>query len=129
MLSLRWLVLHLQAKACQSDSSAESRKAMSIRIYNEGMSGASAPETSRAQDVARTIGGNRPNQGSGASGEDQVHISSLSESLSTQSVHHSNHVQSLKALYQAGRYHVDAASVSHAVVNNAIQSGATGGKG
>ena len=101
---------------------------MSIRIYNEGLSGASAPETSRTQEISRGGAGNRANQGSGAGGEDQVQISSLSETLSNHAAQRTAHVQNLKALYESGRYQVNAADVSHAIVGAAIQGGTAGSK-
>ena len=98
---------------------------MSIRIYSEGMSGTAASEASRAQEVSRAGDAGKPSTKSTTSGEDQVSISSLSESLAAQGSQHAARVQHLKALYQSGKYAVNAAEVSHAIVNHALKAGQT----
>jgi anti-sigma28 factor (negative regulator of flagellin synthesis) len=101
---------------------------MSIQIYNDGLAGAGASETSRAQETSRVAaGGSKPASGSGAGGEDQVQISSISSSLSAQGSDRAARVQQLAAAYQSGRYEVNATEVSNALVNNALQSGSVEG--
>lgn len=98
---------------------------MSIRIYNDGLAGAAASETSRAQELSRTSSTGRPSSGSTAGGEDQVQISSVSEALSAQASSRAAHVQELAAAYQSGRYQVNSTDVSRAIVNNALGVGNT----
>jgi hypothetical protein len=98
---------------------------MSIRIYNDGLAGAAASETSRAEQLARTAGTGKPGAGTGAVGEDQVQISSLSEAVTAAQTQRSATLQRLAAVYQSGNYQVNSADLSHALVNNALQAGAT----
>jgi anti-sigma28 factor (negative regulator of flagellin synthesis) len=98
---------------------------MSIRIYNDGLAGTAASETSRAQELSRTSTTGGTSSGSTADGEDQVRISSLSEALSAQGSQRAARVQDLAAVYQSGRYQVNSMDVSHAIVNNALQAGST----
>ena len=98
---------------------------MSIRIYNYGLAGTAASETSRAQELSRTSTTGGTSSGSTADGEDQVRISSLSEALSAQGSQRAARVQDLAAVYQSGRYQVNSMDVSHAIVNNALQAGST----
>jgi len=99
---------------------------MSIRIYNDGLAGTAASETSRAQELSRTTTTGRTSSGSSASGEDQVQISSLSEALSAQGSQRTARVQDLAAVYKSGRYQVNSMDVSHAIVNKALQAGSSG---
>lgn len=96
---------------------------MSIRIYNEGLAGAAASDTSRVQELSRPSVGGKPSS-SNASGEDQVQISSLSEGVGAQTAQHAARVQNLKALYESGRYQANSSDVSRALVNHALQAGA-----
>ena len=96
---------------------------MSIRIYNDGLAGAAAAETSRAQELSRTTGTSKSVEGSSASGEDQVQISSLSETLAAQSSQRAARVQDLAGVFQSGRYQVNSVDVSKAIVNQALQAG------
>jgi anti-sigma28 factor (negative regulator of flagellin synthesis) len=98
---------------------------MSIRIYNDGLAGTAASETSRDQELSRTSTTDGTSSGSTADGEDQVRISSLSEALSAQGSQRAARVQDLAAVYQSGRYQVNSMDVSHAIVNNALQAGST----
>jgi len=101
---------------------------MSIQIYNDGLAGTAASETSRAQDVSRAATGGSPSSGSTAGGEDQVQISSLSSALAAQGSQRAAHVQQLAALYQSGRYQVNSMDVSKAMVNNALKAGGAEGE-
>ena len=100
---------------------------MSIRIYNESLSGAAASQTSRADELSRVTGGSRSSQTSAASGEDQVQISSISENIATQAANRAAHVQSLAALYQSGKYQVNYADLAHSLVSNSLQAGGAEG--
>lgn len=96
---------------------------MSIRIYNENLAGTAASQTSNAAEVSRAGGSGKPPRSSGVSGEDQVQISSVSESIATQSSQRAARVQSLAALYQSGKYQVNSNEVAHAMVNSALKAG------
>jgi anti-sigma28 factor (negative regulator of flagellin synthesis) len=97
---------------------------MSIRIYNDGLGGTGAAETSRTQEISRATTGGTTSVGSASSGEDQVQISSLSEALGSQGIQRDARVQQLASIYQSGGYQVNSMDVSRAIVNNALQAGA-----
>jgi anti-sigma28 factor (negative regulator of flagellin synthesis) len=100
---------------------------MSIQIYNDGLAGATSG-VGGAQDISRvSTGGHKPASGSGASGEDQVQISSISSTLSAQGSDRAARVQQLAAAYQSGNYQVNSVDVSKAMVNHALQSGSVEG--
>jgi anti-sigma28 factor (negative regulator of flagellin synthesis) len=101
---------------------------MSIQIYNDGLAGAGASETSRAQELSRTTTGGAPSSGSTAGGEDQVQISSVSSSLSAQGSERAARVQELAAAYQSGQYHVNSLDLSKALVDNALKTGGVEGQ-
>jgi hypothetical protein len=96
---------------------------MSIRIYNDGLAGTAASETSRAQEATRASGSGKSAGGSGAVGEDQVQISSLSEAITAQSSQRAAFVQNLAAVYQSGRYQASPAAVGQALVDQALSAG------
>jgi len=101
---------------------------MSIRIQNEAITGSSASEVSRSEDIARS-GANGGNRVSGADPQnrDRVELSGLSDVLSNaldvSKSQHSEKVRQLAALHASGRYTVDSMRVSHAIVSEAIGSG------
>lgn len=96
---------------------------MSIQIYNDGLAGAGASETSRTQELSRAATAGKPSSAASSSGEDQVQISSLSSSLETQGSQRAARLQQLAAAYQSGQYEVNSMDVSRAIVNNALQAG------
>lgn len=99
---------------------------LQVRIPTENLGNTAASQTSRTAETPRT-----PNtagkSGAAASGEDQVEISSLSESIASASrvdeSQQANRVRQLSALYQSGRYQVDSMNVSRAIVAQALSSG------
>jgi len=100
---------------------------MSIRIQNDGLTGAMAPETSRTQDVVQ-IGNLSTGLSSRiGSASDNVEISSLSGNIADASsalaTAQASRLRQLTQLYQSGRYQVDTSAVSRALVANALQSG------
>jgi anti-sigma28 factor (negative regulator of flagellin synthesis) len=101
---------------------------MSIQIYNDGLAGAGASETSRAHEVSRATTGGKAASGSAASGEDQVEISSVSSTLAAQGSQRAARVQELAAAYQSGNYRVNSTDVSKAIVNNALKAGGAEGE-
>lgn len=96
---------------------------MSIQIYNDGLAGAGASETSRAHELSRVSTGGKPSSGSSAGAEDQVEISSVSSTLAAQGSQRASRVQELAAAYQSGNYRVNSMDVSKAIVNNALKAG------
>lgn len=106
----------------------EATLCMSIQIYNDGLAGAGASETSRAQELSRTTTGGAPSSGSAAGGEDQVQISSVSSSLSAQGSERAGRVQELAGAYQSGQYHVNSLDVSKALVDHALKAGGVEGE-
>jgi anti-sigma28 factor (negative regulator of flagellin synthesis) len=104
---------------------------MSIRIQNDSLAGTAASETSRTQDVVQ-IGGKGSRSGSRiGSSSDSVEISSLSGQIANASsaaeATQASRVRQLAALYSSGRYQVDSAALSSALVSHAIQAGSLGG--
>jgi anti-sigma28 factor (negative regulator of flagellin synthesis) len=100
---------------------------MSIQIYNDGLSGAAASGTGRTSELSHTTAGSKPSSGTGAGGEDQVHISSLSSSLAVHGSQRAARVAQLAAAYQSGNYQVNSMDVSKAMVNHALQGGGAEG--
>ena len=100
---------------------------MSVRIYSDGLAGASLPGAGRTEELSRAPGTGKPPAGSAGAAEDRVEISALSENLAAANsqvdVQRAERVQHLAALYQSGQYHVDAAKVSQAIVSHALRSG------
>ena len=96
---------------------------MSIQIYNDGLAGAGASETSRAYEVSRATSGGKASTGTTAGAEDQVEISALSSTLAAQGSQRASRVNELAAAYQGGNYQVNSMDVSKAIVNNALKAG------
>ena len=89
------------------------------------MTGASAPETSRTQDIIQ-IGSSSTGSSSRIGGlSDSVQISSLSGAIAAASnsldTVQSSRISQLQRLYQSGQYQVDSAAVSRAMVSEALQ--------
>jgi len=98
---------------------------MSIRIYNDGLAGTAASETSRAQELSRVATSGKAASGPAAIGEDQVQISSLSEAVAALGSQRAARIQDLAGVYQSGAYQVNSMDVSHAIVDNALRAGST----
>jgi anti-sigma28 factor (negative regulator of flagellin synthesis) len=98
---------------------------MSIRIDHQSLPGTGVSELSRAEEISRSgKGGSKISTGASQQSGDQVQISSLSggitETLSAIDARQSNKVQHLAALYASGRYKVDSAQISHAMVAQSV---------
>jgi len=98
-----------------------------MRVYDRNMTGASAAEAGRTPDAAKA-GGAASSHGAGSSRSgDHVELSDalgrLSRALDTSGGERAKRVEALAALYGAGKYSVDPAKVSHAMVAEAITSG------
>ena len=98
-----------------------------MRIYDRDLTGAA--EAGRAPEMQRAGRENR--SGSAAPGaqasDDRVEFSSrlgrLSEAMSASTAERANRVDALRVLYQEGRYGVDSAAVSRAMVSEALSAG------
>jgi anti-sigma28 factor (negative regulator of flagellin synthesis) len=99
---------------------------MSIQIYNDGLAGAGLAGAGRTQELSHPATGGKSSAGS-TGAEDQVQISSLSSTLSSQGSDRAARVQQLAAAYQSGRYEVNPTEVSHALVNHALGAGGVEG--
>jgi anti-sigma28 factor (negative regulator of flagellin synthesis) len=104
---------------------------MSIRIQNDGLTGAAASESSRTQDIVQVGNQSSSSISRGGGASDSVEISSLSSKIadafdSGQALQ-SKRVSYLQKLYQSGKYQVDSASVSRALVSQALSSSGTEG--
>jgi len=104
---------------------------MSLRVQNDPAAGIGASELSRAGQSASTAGGpGKSRISSGVEGGDQVQVSSVAESISagTSSLNQqrANRVSQLGALYAGGKYTVDSARVSGALIAGATTSTAAG---
>lgn len=101
---------------------------MSIRIQTDSLSGATAPGVGRADEASPLSGRATPASGkAGQRGTDSVEISSLSQSFtaanSAEDAHQASRVKQLAALYRSGQYQMDSASVSRAMVSQALTAG------
>lgn len=100
---------------------------MSIQIYNDGLAGAGASQAARTQELSHAATGGQPASGAATGAEDQVQISSLSSSLTSQASDRAARVAQLAAAYQSGQYQVNSVEVSRAMVNHALQAGSVEG--
>lgn len=100
---------------------------MSVRIYTDGLAGASLPGAGRTDELSRAPGTGRTGAGPVGAGEDRVEISALSENIASTGTlvdaQRADRVSHLAALYQSGRYEVDPSKVSHAMVSSALRGG------
>jgi anti-sigma28 factor (negative regulator of flagellin synthesis) len=96
-----------------------------MRITNDALAGALAPQTSRAQEAARTYG-SEPKGGAldAGSGGDSVQLSGLSARIMDAAAEHqtqmAGRISTLAALYARGDYAVDSTALSHALVSHAL---------
>ena len=133
-LGSKWLMLKVNGELFMVVSAENVHllhRPMSIRIQNDALSGSSAAETSRTQDVVQ-IGSHSSNAASRSGGPtDSVEISSLFNRISDASnsleAAQNKRVNYLTQLYQSGRYQVDSAAVSRALVSQALGSSGTEG--
>lgn len=101
-----------------------------MKIYDRDLTGASAAESSRAQETQRTgrETSSASRAGSSAFG-DRVELSSglgqLSRALSNFGADRSSRVESLSAIYQSGGYRPDTAATSRAMVTDALATEAS----
>jgi len=100
---------------------------MSIQIYNDGLAGAAASGAGRTQELSNPTTGRGHSSGASSGAEDQVQISSLSSSLAAHGSQRAARVAELAAAVQNGSYQVNSTDVSRAIVNHALQAGATEG--
>ncbi len=103
-----------------------------MKIYESGFGGASGVGGARGSEPISPQT-NGKGGGSTVSTGDHVDLSSglnsLSRALSSFETGRAQKVQALTSQYQSGNYKVDAAAVSHSIVNAAISGGSGGGTG
>jgi len=104
---------------------------MSLRVQNDASAGVGSPDVSRAAQTGSTAPGfGRSRTSSSAAGGDQVQVSSVAESIAAGatalSQERASRVSQLSALYAGGKYTVDSARVSAALVATATTPAAAG---
>lgn len=100
---------------------------MSLRIQNDNLAGVALPGAGRTDEISQPSGSSNPASArSGQPSADSVDISSLSQNVAAasnaQAAQQAGRVKQLAALYQSGQYSVDSASVSRAIVSQALQT-------
>jgi anti-sigma28 factor (negative regulator of flagellin synthesis) len=105
---------------------------MSLKVQNDPPAGIGPSEVSRAgQSPSIADGSGKSRISSGIEGGDQVQVSSVAESISagTSALNQqrANQVSQLSALYAGGKYTVDSARVSAALIAGATTA-VTAGK-
>lgn len=101
---------------------------MSIRIQNDGLSGAGASGIDRLPEASTsTAGTGKLGTGGASQGPDRVEISSLADGVSgsaaASSARQASRVKQLAELYNSGRYEADPVKVSQALVADALGRG------
>ena len=99
-----------------------------MKIYDTNLTGASAAESARTQDLQKVERGAAGRSQSGnASGEDRVDLSGalgqLSKALAVFHQDRASRVEALAAQYQNGTYRVDSAATSRAMIADALSAG------
>ena len=100
-----------------------------MRIYDTNLTGASAAETGRAQELQRVEqgGSTRTSGANSGEGSDRVEFSGglgkLSQTLSSFKQDRAAHIQALEAQYQSGKYRPDSAAISRRMVTEALGAG------
>jgi anti-sigma28 factor (negative regulator of flagellin synthesis) len=100
-----------------------------MKVYDTNLTGASAAESGRTQELQKTdrSRSGRQSSATGNGGSDRVEFSGalgrLSQVLATADQSRSSRVQALAAQYQSGQYHPDSRATSRAMISDAIQSG------
>jgi anti-sigma28 factor (negative regulator of flagellin synthesis) len=96
-----------------------------MRIYDVNLSGTSASESGRAQELQRA--GHEAGaslESAGGASSDQVSLShalnSLANALSTDGGSRATKVQALAAQYRSGTYRVDSLATSRGIVSEAL---------
>ena len=104
---------------------------MSLRVQNDPSAGIGPSEVNRAaQGTAAAVGSGKSGISSGVAGGDQVQVSSVTELISVGTAalnqQRASRISQLSALYAGGKYTVDSASVSAALVDSATKGTAAG---
>jgi len=104
---------------------------MSLRVQNDPSAGIGSSEISRAGQAGTVAGSGQSRTSSGVTGGDQVHVSSIAESIGAGTTalnqQRAGRVSQLSALYAGGKYIADSARVSAALVAGAT-TGVVAGK-
>jgi anti-sigma28 factor (negative regulator of flagellin synthesis) len=99
-----------------------------MKITDQNLGGAAAPETARSQDVQLTSkNGAGSSSSSTIDANDRVEFSgglgTLSRALSSFQSDRAGRVQSLAAQYQSGSYQPDSAAISRGMIAEALDAG------
>src|SRR5262245_30197677 len=102
-----------------------------MKIQHDNLQGSATSQTQRSTEISSPNKSNaHRTSGSGQSTQDHLEISSFAEQVQqageAHSVNRAQRVKELTALYQSGRYHVDAAKVSKALVDNSVSLNPSG---
>jgi anti-sigma28 factor (negative regulator of flagellin synthesis) len=105
--------------------------AMSIRIDNDRLTGATAAQAGKT-DQARSTSAKSSFAGAAqGTGKDSVEISSMAESLmnagAVQDANRAGRVSQLAAMYASGSYQPNSLNVSRAIVEHAVNAPSEGG--
>lgn len=98
--------------------------ALTMRVNDHNVTGASTAEAGRAQEAQRTDGGAASRAVGPSSGGDRLELSStltsVSRAIAGDRSGRSAKVAQLAEQYQSGHYHADAAATSRAMVSEAL---------
>jgi hypothetical protein len=99
-----------------------------MRVYDRNITGGSAAEAGRSSETAKVSPAEHGLQkAAGNRSRDRVELSGtlerLSRALSASEGQRAQKVESLAAVYQAGKYSVPVEAVSHAMVAEALMMG------
>ncbi len=102
---------------------------MSIRIQNDGISGAGASQINPADHL--TVGGGGRGSASVGSPSDHVEISSLSEGIASASAsldaQRADKLNRLATLFAQGQYQIDPVKISRSLISSSLNAGAMEG--
>jgi anti-sigma28 factor (negative regulator of flagellin synthesis) len=124
-------VLPCTLPQCKHQDAGNTEAQMSLRIQGDPAAGLSSTEAGGVSQTASLVAGSAKGRTtSGSAGGDQVEVSSVAEAISARNsavnLSHAGRVAQLGALYASGKYTVDSAQVSHALVDNALDEPASG---
>jgi anti-sigma28 factor (negative regulator of flagellin synthesis) len=100
-----------------------------MRIYDQGLTGASASETGRSQETQKTnLEASTTSSQTGSTSGDTVELSSglasVSRALTAYGSDRASKVQQLQTQFQSGAYQPSSMAISQGMVSQALSSGA-----
>lgn len=98
-----------------------------MRIYDVNLTGTSAAESGRAQEIQKSDRAGTGRSGGSTAGSDRIEFSStlgrLSQALATSGSQRAARVEALAAQYQSGNYRADSLATSRGMVADALATG------